>query len=533
LLRLFKRNNRLTNKTHHRSHRSPLLSGYHFAFFLIASLLLATCGLNRSLAVPLIQNLTPKPEIQPAFTTQPESTGASVAVTASQPRMSPLPTRSNTAAPATPVTAIVSPSLPLKPSLTPMAATSTPGVLATSDLLFISANRLLRWDHVTHYSSSLAENVVAFSTNANGSKIVLLRPRGMAANGNELFDLDLLDFSNKQTYTLIEGTSRLLDLALSPDGAWLAYQHRLDGRSTISLMRISDPANPVDLGPCEAQPADSCTPLAWSPDSQSLAWSDQRGLWVAGAGKGSARLLHSGTVEVPDPQGNTSQIEAQLTAPEWSPVGRFVLVQVVPDQSEASWQAVIDSLTGGMGQVLDSYKTSPGQVSVSWLPDGRLAVARSSDQEKQTPAAIQVWDVLATNPALLVSTGLYKFPAGILPSGVTSDTISNQLIYALRLDWIQQTTPGHVLFGVRQAENSTQSALYDLNLLTNSVTELFQLTPEIERILWAPDGSGLLILTSDGRALFTSADGKEIFNLEPTTGSAPTGFVWLPPTLRK
>ena len=90
LLRLFKRNKSLTNKTHHRSHRSPLLSGYHFAFFLIASLLLATCSLNRSLAVPLIQNLTPELENQSTATRQPELTETAAPV-ALQPTNGPPP----------------------------------------------------------------------------------------------------------------------------------------------------------------------------------------------------------------------------------------------------------------------------------------------------------------------------------------------------------------------------------------------------------------------------------------------------------
>jgi hypothetical protein len=264
-------------------------------------------------------------------------------------------------------------------------------------------------------------------------------------------------------------------------------------------------------------------------------WGDQRGLWIAGVRKGSAALLHPGAVDVPDPQGKTSQIEAQFSSPCWSPAGRFAMVEVIPDFSNASWHAVIDSLTGRLGQVLDSYKQSPEQVSVSWLPNGQLAVARSRLQEQQTPATIQVWDVLATNPALLVSAGLYKFPLSILPSKASSITmtISIPAINPLRLDWIQQSNSGHLLFGAIQADNPTQIGLYDLNLLTNSVAEFVQLASNIEQVLWAPDGSGMLIITADGQALFTSADGKETFSLESTAGSPPTGFIWLPPSLRK
>jgi hypothetical protein len=540
LLRLFKRNKRLNIQPHFRSHRSPLKSGYHFAFLLITSLLLATCGLNRSLAVPVVQSPMPQPEIHATATVQTKGSDTPVPAIIHQTEMTPSPVKSS-AALVTPsatalipsATALISLTMTLTPTIAQPAATSTPGVLATSDLLFISDNRLLRWDHVTHYSSNLAENVVAFSTNASGSKIVLLRPRGMAANGNELFDLDLLDFTSKQTHHLIEGTPRLLDLALSPSGLWLAFQHSPDGSQSISLMRLSDPTTTINLGQCEALPSNRCTPPAWSPDSQSLLWGDQRGLWIFTVGTDAASLLHTSTVEVPDPQGKTSQIDARFSAPKWSPAGRFALVQVVPNQSDASWHVVIDSLTGRMGQVLDSYKLSQDQVSMGWLPNGKLAVARSSDPKQRMPAAIQVWDVLATNPALLVSAGQYKFPAGIPSPDAASLIITNAATNMLQLDWIQQSNPGHLLFGAFQPDNSSQIGIYDLHLLTNSVTLLIQLPADIEQVLWAPDGSGMLITTSDGQVLFASADGKETFHLEASVGSTSTGFVWLPPLLRK
>ena len=533
LLRLFKRNNRLTIKKHHRSHHSPPLSGYHFVSFLIAGLLLTSCGLNRSLAVRSTQDPTPQSEIRSTDPLPADIAETSTPTAINQPGRAQLQSFPSVAATSILRTVVVSPALPLAPPVLQVAATSTPGVFATSDLLFINNNRLLRWDHVTRYSSNLAENVVAFTTNTTGSQIVLLRPRSMAANGEELFDLDVLDFYNKQTRHLSQGTSRLLDLALSPDGDWLAYQHNPDGNFAISLLNISDPATPVSLGLCEALLSNRCTPPAWSPDSQSLLWSDQRGLWIAGVGKGYVSLLHTSTVEIPDPQGKISQIEAQFAAPEWSPTGRFALVQVNPNQSNASWHAVIDSLTGRLGQVLDTYQVSPQQVSVNWLPDGKLAVARSSDQVLQAPATIQVWHVMATNPALLVSAGQYKFPTDILSSEATSVDISNPVINSLRLNWIQQTNPGHLLFGAIQPESPTQMGLYDLNLLTKSVTQFVQFTSDIKKILWAPDGSGMLIITSDGEVLFTSADGKETINLKSTAGSSSTGFIWLPPTLRK
>ncbi len=533
MLRWLKRNIRLTTHSPYSSHRSPLKSGYRFVFILIAGLLLVTCGLNRNLAIPLMKNLTPQSEIIVTPSIQAGVPETSVPTGVSQPVTTLQPAITSTAGTTPSVTALISPTPALTSTVTQPAATSTPGVLATSDLLFISGKRLLRWDHVTHYSSSLAENVVAFSTNATGSKIILLRPRSIAANGNELFDLDLLDFSSKQTHHLIEGTPSMLNLALSPDGTWLAYQQSSEGKPSMRLLRLAETATPQNLGECETQGSESCTRATWSPDSQNLVWGDPHGLWTAQAGKDSASLVHTSSVEVPDPQGKTSQIEARLVSPEWSPAGRFVLVQVIPYQSEASWHAVIDSLTGKLAQVLDSYKLSPDQVSVGWLPNGRLAVARSSIPGNPAPATIQIWDVFATNPDLLVSYWQFILPSNNLPSGATPQTISDSAISSLRLNWIQQSHPGHLLFGAIQPDSPSQSGLYDLNLLTNSVTQLTQLNTDIKEVFWAPDGSGMLIITADGQAHFVSADGKETFDLELSTGSTLPGFVWLPPSLRK
>ncbi len=530
LLSLFKRNRGLKFNPRNTSKHSPHLTGYRFAFFIIvASLLLATCTLNRSLAVTLVRDLTTQSVAPATPTAQPEP--ATIVLPAPKPTG---PAASEIVA--APTHAVASLTATPAPTATRPPATNTPGVLATSDLLFISENRLLRWDQVTRYSSSLAENVIAFSTNASGSKIVLLRPRGVSANGNELFDLDILDLSSMQAHRLVEGTPRMDSLALSPDGARLAYQQTLDGKNSVFLLRLSDPANPVNLGACEMPPGLACSPLSWSLDSQSLLWADGRGLWVASAARAAAILLHDNTIAVPDPSGKTSLIEARFASPRWSPLGRFILVEVLPDQSNASWHAVLDSLTGRVGQVLDTYKLTADQASVSWLPNGELASARSSDAELQTPASIQVWDVLATNPALLVSAAQFKFPSGVVPGvqpvGVSA-LASGASASSLRLAWVQQSAPGHLLFGASAASSGAPATLYDLNLQTSTVTRLAELALGADQVFWAPDGRGALVTTRDGAILFITADGKEIIDLKLAASSHPAGFLWLPPVLRK
>ena len=77
--------------------------------------------------------------------------------------------------------------------------------------------------------------------------------RGVAANGNELFDLDLLDISSKQTRHLLEATPSIVNLSLSPDGGWLAFQQITGGNPAIFLLQLSESAVAVNLTECESQ----------------------------------------------------------------------------------------------------------------------------------------------------------------------------------------------------------------------------------------------------------------------------------------
>ncbi len=528
--RLFKRRIPLRAKPRFLFHRSSLRVGLYLIPIMLAGVLLATCTIKREPSLSKDRTTTPVSTTQP-----PESllllTGTPTnGTTASQAE--PIPTlfiqktldRSR-------ATAIISSDVPTSTVGSQISATSTPRLLATSDLLYMDNNRLLRWDHVTQYSSSIAENVVSFSTNMQGSKIALLRPSGVSANGNELFDLDLLDIASKQTRHLIEATPRLTDMSLSPDGAWLAFQQIKGDDPAIFLLMLSEPAVPIALSKCLGLEPDGCTDIVWSSDSRSLLWSDKRGVWIASAGTGSAIQLHTSLVEVPDPQGRISKLEVRFATLGWSPVGRFALLQVFPNQSEASWHAIIDTRTGRIGQVLDSYRLAPMAVNVSWLPDGYLAVARGSDLEHSSPATIQLWNVLATNPELLVSSGKYEIPSDLLSAEAVSLTTTDNEAVPLQIDWVQQISPDHIIFGAFLP--SSKVLLIDLNLQTEAMDALFQLQEDIVKVLWAPDGSGVLAVTSNGKAFFVSPDGKIQTELKAADGIELSGFIWLPPSWRK
>jgi hypothetical protein len=538
LLPSFKRKRYLIDQVSQHSPAFALKSDYHFALTRIIPilagfiLLFAACSLNHTLTVPVNQQVAPPTIFTETAGRQLDYSITDIPEVHKLPGNLSSPTLPSQFAPVSILTVAPPKVLPTSQPIGTLA-TNTPGVLVTSDLLFLSENRLLRWDRVTQCSSSLAENVTAFSSNSNGSKIALLRQRGVAANGNELFDLDMLDFSSKQVSHLLEGIPQVLHLAISPDGAWLAFQQMQDDHPALFLLSIINPVTPLKLGQCEVLPSGGCTRFSWSADSQSLLWGDLRGLWVVPLRTSIASLIHNDKIDVTDPQGNTSQIEVQFSNPQWSPSSRFILTQITPNQSDASWYAIVDSLTGRIGHVLDSYQLSSGQVSINWLPNGQLVVARSSDRTMGSPAAIQIWDVLATNPSLLVSSVLYRFPSGVLATGSAAVSISSVDIIPLELGWVQQSNPGHLLFGAAQPETGSSVRFFDLNLITNSINQVVQFNTDVNHVLWALDGSGFLVATAGGKMYFVPSNGGSTIDLKLTAGSNPQGILWLPPSLRK
>jgi hypothetical protein len=74
--------------------------------------------------------------------------------------------------------------------------------------------------------------------------------------------------------------------------------------------------------------------------------------------------------------------------------------------------------------------------------------------------------------------------------------------------------------------------LFDLKMSTGSLTQLVQLDPETEQVIWAPDGSGLLVIGSRGQVFYSSLDGREVYDLRQQLGANPHQFLWLPPAPR-
>jgi WD40 repeat protein len=511
------------------SYRSPIITGCCFAgLFVFLSLLLTACVSSSGKPIFNIENSTYTPHSSQTektierplvlYTPTPplriQTTGQ---FSFSKPVDSVPPRHSSTPI-TTPTIEIVN---------TPK---SDPNPVSISDLLFISDNRLMRWDHITQYSVTLAENVVEYSTSDSGDLVLMLRQRPITANGRKLYDVDILDFDTKQINRIMEELPDIEKPTLSPDGNWVVY--RQTDNNQIYAFQPSNPEQRLRLGSCFIESAEDCQKFAWSPDSKLVLWIDSRSIWLANMHAESARDLTAGYVEIEDPEGRSVQIQAKFSLPLWSPYGRFVLIKVSPIQSNVRWCSILDTASGRMIQVVDSYALIDNDSSLAWLEDGTLAVAHASDPKNNAAPTIQLWSVIPTHPEVLVSKKLIQIESNRLSANIVLQETSTQEQQGMSLQWLQSMSSDHILVGVQTSGMKHEPILYDLDLKEETFNPIIQVPGSTKDILWSPDGSGFLNSFTDGRYSFYDIDSGETYLLFPTIDGNPHNFLWLPPELR-
>jgi WD40 repeat protein len=411
---------------------------------------------------------------------------------------------------------------PISPSGTPL-----PHPDQTSDLVYIASGNLMRWDYVTGFSGALIGGVSEFSASANGKKIALLRPKKIAANGVELFDLALLDFESMQVTNILEQMPRLYHITISPDGGYIAYT--LDQQSgPIYVLPTGNSAKPRELGKCYLTEGTSCQELVWSPDSKQLLWSDAQGIWESAPDQAVPHLVHSGKLEVSDPQGKTSAIDVHLLALTWSPIGRFVLLTVTPIASEVSWRAVLDTRTGRLVEVPDSFETQSINANVSWSPDGELLSVRITSATEPAPPAINIWQVLATHDGLLIHSQTMDLDT----DNFSLATRQNEDDGALCLNWLTARELGALMLAATLPETDIPPVLLQLNLVDGNLDKLIEIPFQPSAVLWSPDGAGALIIDTDNQVFFAHPGSGMLYNLSLVMGKDAHNFTWLPPAPR-
>ncbi|MBI4770422.1 MAG: hypothetical protein HY784_08450 [Chloroflexi bacterium] len=469
----------------------------------------------------------------------------------------PPPTDLPSASPPGPtLTAIPTPT-PL-PTLTPTpGATVIPPIESlpegyfpplTHDLYFLENHRLMRRNHATAQLETVlgAETsgteppptgIGAYEFSRDGRLLAFIRY--WIADPPGPYALNLLDMATQQITPVYEEHAPgagLLGMALSPDGEWLAFipqdavaagdrrgpgwaapaqRPRAGGgpqSGVIYAVRTGGLHERVEVGYCAEVRSDEfvrgCGGMVWSPDSQSLAWSDALGLWLAAVGQGAPRPLlenkHDGWEHT-----------RAYSAAAWSPAGRFLRLWI--SHYEGGSQAILDMQTGQLADLPDSFEYPEPLARAAWLPDGRLFALRSTNTGEGYALHGEVWRMEPGSADLLVLAA--SFP-------ITATGREGFTFFAPEV-----LEDGRVALAVVNPSNADYQSrgLYVVAPDELTVRKLTGLPPGSRgmQVLWSPDGASALVRDwSTGRLLYVPADGSALYDLRPAMGENVCCFTW-------
>lgn len=187
---------------------------------------------------------------------------------------------------------------------------------------------------------------------------------------------------------------------------------------------------------------------------------------------------------------------------------------------------MIDSQTGRMGALPDSFDyVYPGPNS-TWMNNDRLFVVRHSRLDLKTLPLLEVWQVDLTSDTLL------------------TETLSDTLYFnaASMLIAPRQLADGRLAFAAVNAGNAqyTERGLYfadSTNLAPHKANGLppFGKGNDVDggyssnvKVFWSPDGSGAIVRDPDNQQiLYVPTDGTSPYDLRPVLGEGACCCSWL------
>jgi dipeptidyl aminopeptidase/acylaminoacyl peptidase len=369
----------------------------------------------------------------------------------------------------------------------------------------------------------LASHVSAYAASASGQRVALLRTHDITANGVALFDLAVLDFESMQVRTLLEKTPRLAHLTISPDDGWIAYISLEEGNQIYAL-NIQSPEQRRVLGACHQGETTLCSEIHWSPDGKMLLWSDARGIWISSSDHNLPSLAHPNRVQVVDPGGKQIEIEVRFQNLRWSPDGRYVLVETLPQGSEVRWQAIVDTRRERLVRVPESFESQQLSSPVIWMQDGSLLAILNNPASSSEQPHLRHWQVVDTHDELLILNQGFALSSTDLPLAPEGGA---QRAYCA--NWLTRSAENQLLLVFSVPGSRLAPVVFSLDLAEGKLHKLFELPPDIDQLLWTPDGGGALILGEQSRLMFVSGYNEVQLDLRPILGEDAHDFNWLPP----
>lgn len=478
------------------SRRGFRVTGLSWIAILLVATLLSACR---------VQTPTPTPVNRPPLI-YPTDTPAPVIVetSTSQPTIQPTQTASPTASPTPPVAFLeVDPKPPIR-----------------FDLIYLSDERLMRWDHIRQSQEALINQVITYTLSTDGSQIALLRAKGITANGIEMYDLERLDLETRQIQILIDDLPKAGSLSLSPDNQWLAYAIPGDDPTIHIVANTDDPARQT-LATCQSSHPSHCTNLIWSPKSRELAWSDREGLWRYDLGSHAPRLILPAQAAIPDPRGNSTQVSVRYQSLSWSPFGRYILSEIVVPASDVRWWGIADTTLQRLALLPDSFTTQPPRISAIWTQDGKVFVTRPSHFVENQAPVIELWIVTPTYSDLLILDRKYTLP----PMEIyTSQRTVSRPDFSLERPF--QANDYTFRLAAYTTGEPVLSALMNFDLRFGILEKTNDLIVAEQNLLWAPDGSSLLLGEIEPK--WIPVGSPTLYDLQAAIGAQTCCFSWTP-----
>lgn len=418
---------------------------------------------------------------------------------------------------------------PASPTLTPVQLPQDKAALQTNDLLFIAGGSLMRWNSanqeietwlaaedineqqlLTNANLNYPGKILNYSTDRQLDKIVLLRSEGITANGVELFDVDLFDVASGETRTIINNSTRLNHLVISPDGNWIAYQ--VEGENAqIHIVTTSDEASTVEFS-VTGDSSRIGDDFEWSPDNRYLAWIDSGGIWLSENGEFQPRPVISNTIAMTYFGGEQTQVDVNFEGIGWSPQGRYILTNVSPSGSEVNWLGIVDTDRGLIAEVPGSFSAGAMMPNASWMSDGRLLTIGSGSGGDGSSPSLNIWQVKPTHAELIMPQSSIFLGASLLEHVMT---------FPRKLDYRQYAFISTSL----DPSGSSKMLIYDN--ITRELSEVAELPAGILNVTWSADGAGAILQGGHNSAILVTSD-EEAFDLYQILGIDSCCFNWLP-----
>ncbi len=256
-----------------------------------------------------------------------------------------------------------------------------------------------------------------------------------------------------------------------------------------------------------------CQGVLWSPDSGALVWGDGQGMWLSDL-KAPAHLVAANYIAPPNKRGTFS-----YSPVSWSPVGRYVLLVI--NLYEGDSRAILDTQTGHVIDITDSFEYGGPSALITWMRDGRLFIIRPNNATSGVGATGEIWHIDPAGQGLLSRDNVFSISLASESEPVAP----------------AQLEDGRLAFAMLNASstNYIERGLYVLPLDTLIPRKVIGLPPAgmdefhdfFADVAWAPDGSGAIIRDRSANWLIYAAiDSGALYDLQAIASQNACCFTW-------